>query len=174
MIQGFRFFTLLAIILLFSTKGISQDQIASLPNGKKVVLYDDHTWAYYEGFDYDFGFSKLSDNQIPSFLRQGINVQRATLVTAVEMYLQGWRYTMPRPKSTQASWGNSDGRTTWWYGYWYNNQTGRYSNTTPQKKQGGYYKGDSQNQKGMWRNGGSPRYPSKVDWLLSDGGGVRP
>lgn len=90
------------------------------------------------------------------------------------MYLQGWRYTMPRPKSAKAAWGKSDGRTTWWYGNWYNNNTNKYSNKTPKKQSSGYYEGDRQNNKGSWRNGGSPGYPSKLEWLLSSSGGVKP
>ena len=27
---------------------------------------------------------------------------------------------MPQPKSRQAAWGNGDGRTTWFYGFWDN------------------------------------------------------
>ena len=90
------------------------------------------------------------------------------------MYLQGWRYTMPRPKSSQASWGNSDRRTTWWNGYWFNNKTNKYSRTVPKKQTNGYYYGDSQEDKGYWRNGGSPITPTKIDWLLSTSGGRTP
>jgi hypothetical protein len=167
---------LLISIITFSLHSniYAQDQIVSLPNGKKVVLYSDKTWDYYEGLSYDYDFSKLRDNQIPDFLRQGIKVNRQTLVVAVEMNLQGWRYFMPRPKSSQASWGNYDGRTTWWKGYWYNNKTNKYSRGTPKKQSNGNYYGDGQNDKGYWRNGGSPSYPSKIDWLLSSYGGVKP
>ena len=167
---------LIAFIVVFSLhiNIWAQDQIVTLPNGKKVVLHADKTWDYYEGLSYDYDFSKLIDNQIPSFLRQGIKVDKHTLVVAVEMYLQGWRYTMPRPKSSQATWGNHDGRTTWWKGYWYNNKTYKYSRGTPKKQSNGYYYGDGQNDKGYWRNGGSPNYPSKIDWLLSSSSGVKP
>lgn len=79
----------------------AQDQIVSLPNGKKVILHSDKTWDYYGGLSYDYDFSKLRDNQIPDFLRQGIKVDKQTLVVAVEMYLQGWRYFMPKPKSVR-------------------------------------------------------------------------
>jgi len=167
---------LLAILVLcsyqFSVYG--QEQIVSLPNGKKIVLYPDKTWDYYKGISYDFDFSSLKDNQIPAFLRQGIKVDKSTLVIAVEMHFQGWSYTMPRPKSSQARWGNGDGRTTWWKGYWYNSKTQKYSRTTPQKQTNGYYYGDGQNDAGYWRNGGSPRRPSKTDWLLSASGGIKP
>jgi len=167
---------LLVTIVIFSwqNKIYAQDQIVSLPNGKRVVLHSDKTWDYIEGLSYDFDFSKLRDNQIPDFLRQGIQVDRQTLLVAVEMYLQGWRYTMPIPKSAQAFWGNYDGRTTWWKGYWYNIKTNKYSRRTPTKKLNSYYYGDGQNDKGYWRNGGSPRNPSKINWLLSSSGGVKP
>lgn len=51
---------------------------------------------------------------------------------------------MPKPKSSQAAWGNFDGRTTWYYGYWYNVETKAYSKETPTKKSNGYYYGDNQ------------------------------
>ncbi len=169
-----RCFLALLLIIVFNINLIAQDQIVSLPNGKKVVLHSDKTWDYYQGISYDFDFSKLNNNQIPSFLRQGIYVDKEILVIAVEMYLQGWSYSMPRPKSSQATWGNYDGRTTWWKGYWYNEKTNKYSKETPKKQSNGYYYGDEQNNKGYWRNGGSPSYPSKTEWLLSSVGGVKP
>ena len=58
------------------------------------------------------------------------------------MAKQGWRYTLPQPKSLQARWGNSDGRTTWWYGYWKNNRTNEYSSNKPTKKANGIFKGN--------------------------------
>ena len=166
---------LLLLVVLFHLGGLkAQEHIVSLENGQKVVLYPDKTWDYYKGISYDFDFSTLADNKIPGFLRQGIRVDKQTLQVAVEMHFQGWRYTMPRPKSSQASWGNSDGRTTWWKGYWYNTRTQKYSRSTPTKQANGYYHGDDQNEKGYWSNGGSPGYPSKIDWLLSEYGGVKP
>lgn len=169
-----KFYFLTLLILVSSTNLIAQDQILKLPNGKKVILHSDKTWNYYENIKYDFDFKKLRDNEIPSFLRQSIRVKKSTLKTAIKMYLQGWRYTMPAPKSTQASWGNSDGRTTWYMGYWHNKKTGKYSNTTPLIKTNGYYLGDNQNQQNYWRRGGSPHYPTKIEWLLSNYGGVKP
>lgn len=153
---------------------IAQDQTATLASGKKVILHADKTWEYIETSSYDYDFTKLADNQIPDFLRQGIKVNKETLRTAIEMYLEGWRYTMPRPKSSQASWGNRDGRTTWWKGYWYNNKTRKYSRSIPKKRSNSSYYGDEQNDQGYWRNGGSPSFPSKIEWLLSSSGGVRP
>jgi hypothetical protein len=169
----YKFIVLLAVVFL-SGNANAQNRIVNLENGQKIILYPNKTWDYYKGISYDFDFTTLADNKIPGFLRQGISVDKNTLHVAVEMYLQGWRYHMPRPKSSQASWGNSDGRTTWWKGYWYNTKTQKYSRSTPVKRSNGYYLGDNQNEKGYWSNGGSPRYPSKIDWLLSDRGGVRP
>ena len=167
---------LLISLIIFSLQSniYAQDQIVSLPNGKKAILHPDKTWDYHEGLSYDYDFSKLRANQIPDFLRQGIKVDKQTLVVAVEMYLQGWRYFMPRPKSSQAAWGHSDGRTTWWKGYWHNKKSNKYSRGTPAKQSNGYYYGDGQNDKGSWRRGGSASYPSKIDWLLSSYGGVKP
>lgn len=162
---------LFLLILCLNVSG--QNKVATLPNGQKVILYPDKTWDYYKEKKYDFDFSKLKNNEIPSFLRRGIKVEKSVLKEAVIMYLQGWRYTMPRPKSNQARWGNYDGRTTWWYGYWYNIKTKKYSKSDPIKKQNDMYKGDLQNMKGYYRNGGSPAKPNKIQWLLSSGGGYR-
>ena len=57
---------------------------------------------------------------------------------------------------------------------WYNEQTGKYSKTEPKKNSAGFYIGDDQNQEGYYRRGGSPRYPTQIEWLLSDSGGVKP
>ncbi len=168
---------LLLIIALssFLCSGIqSQEEILTLSNGKKIIIHPDKTWDYHEGISYDFNFSTLKDDQIPNFLRQGIRANKRTLTTAAELYLQGWRYTMPGPKSNQAAWGNYDGRTTLWKGHWYNNKTNKYSRSTPLKQSNGYYYGDNQNDKGNWSNGGSPGMPSKIEWLLSSYGGVKP
>lgn len=164
----------LAFIFSFQNITLAQDQIVSLANGRKIVVHVNKTWDYFEGVSYNYDFTKLSNNHIPSFLRGGIAADKQTLVSAVKMYLQGWRYTMSKPKSSQACWGNYDGRTTWWKGYWYNNKTHKYSRRRPTKATDGYFKGDSQNDKDYWSNGGSPSTPSKIDWLLSSSGGEKP
>lgn len=86
---------------------------------------------------------------------------------AEELKSQGWSYTMPIPKSDQAEWGNEDGRTTWYYGYWYNQRTHEYSEKVPIRNSSGKFEGDKQNLKGKWRRGGSPPPPTKVMKLLS-------
>lgn len=79
----------------------------------------------------------------------------------------GWRYTPPQPKSPQASWHNSDGRTTWWYGYWHNKKSGRFSSTQPTHESG--FRGDGINRKGNWRRGGRPnRRPNSVEQFCMD------
>lgn len=136
---------ILIAIIIFITPGIHADDIiVQLENGKKILLHDDYTWEYLDTSVNDFDLSQIRDNKIPSFLRQGIAVKAETIRTAVEMYLQGWRYSMPRPKSRQAAWGNFDRRTTWFYGYWYNIKTGECSKETPVRKEYGNYKGDYQ------------------------------
>jgi len=164
----------LTVGLLVSQSVYSQDRIATLPNGEKVVLHADNTWDSNKGVSYDFDFSALRANQIPSFLRQGISIDKESLSTAVKMYLQGWRYTMPQPKSAQASWGNYDGRTTWWKGSWNNEKTNKYSRKTPVIQSNGNFYGDEQNDQNYWSNGGCPGYPTKIQWLLSSEGGVKP
>ena len=83
---------------------------------------------------------------------------------------QGWVYVMPRPKSAKARWGNPDGRTTWWLGYWRNSKTRDYSRTTPTLDDEGQYTGDGVNDSGKWRRGGSPDPNSftELQLLMSD------
>lgn len=87
---------------------------------------------------------------------------------------QGWFYVMPEPKSNQARWGNTDGRTTWWKGHWVNNQRGESSITVPKKNSKGIFIGDGNSNEGEWRRGGTPSRPSVLEWLLSIDGGIRP
>lgn len=151
---------LLAASLLFS------DEVITRTNGTKIVLYDNFTWApviEQNGNDVVSAYRK--------HLRQGISASDEQLKIACEMYAQGWRYSMPNPKSKQASWGNSDGRTTWYNGYWHNETTDAYSVKTPLKTSGGTYAGDNQNQSGTWSNGGSPQKPDVYMYLLSPSGG---
>lgn len=162
------------IFLGIHLPGYNQSRIVTLDSGEKVILHADKTWEYFEEVSYDFDFSSLRDDVIPDFLRKGISVDKHTLIIAVEMHFQGWQYTMPKPKSSQAYWGNQDGRTTWWNGYWYNSKTRKYSDKTPTKESNEKYYGDAQKKKGYWRNGGSPRRPTKLEWLLSKSGGVKP
>lgn len=110
----------------------------------------------------------------PPQLRPGIVCDEATTAIASALASQGWVYVMPQPKSAQAAWGNRDGRTTWWLGYWQNTKTGATSVKQPTKGTGDNYTGDGQAGKGVWRRGGSPPLPSKVEWLCSKNGGVAP
>lgn len=104
-------------------------------------------------------------------LRSGVNASAADIELASKLKSLGWEYTMPRPKSAQASWGNSDGRTTWWNGYWLNHKTNRHSSRTPSTSDD--YKGDGIVNRG-WRRGGSPRRPTMIEWLCSTSGGIPP
>lgn len=109
---------------------------------------------------------------IPPSLRGGIKADLQTIQTALVMQEQGWEYIMPEPKSPKAAWGNTDGRTTWYVGYWRNTKTGETSFGTP-KLRGGKYAGDGSGGSG-WRRGGSPPPPTKLEWLLSTSGGIPP
>ena len=118
-------------------------------------------------------FSEIT-NSIPSELRTGtFPCDKATIQTALELKHAGWSYIMPEPKSPQAAWGNSDGRTTWWIGYWINKNNNSTSLSQPQKDSNGQFVGDG---KGMraWRRGGTPKPPTKIEWLCSDYGGIPP
>ena len=109
---------------------------------------------------------------IPSSLRGGIAADAKTIKIALAMQKDGWKYVMPEPKSPQAAWGNTDGRTTWWEGYWENTITGAFSSETPKLKDGKYI-GDGVDDRG-WRRGGSPGRPTVLEWLLSESGGIMP
>jgi Caspase domain len=112
--------------------------------------------------------------KVPTFLREGIQVDNDTLKHAIDLYQQGWRYNMPLPKSPQAAWGNKDRRTTWFYGFWHNVNTDQYSETEPKPDEKGQYLGDTKNDSHYYRRGGSPQYPTKIEWLLSKNGGILP
>jgi hypothetical protein len=174
MILNRRFIMKKIIILLLSLSSIFQylyaEEILTRENGIKIIIYDDHTWAEHNS-------SSLSIQEIvgknKSYLRQGIQASEKEIEIACEMYEQGWRYTMPRPKSSKAAWGVSDGRTTWYKGWWHNTEKNQYSATTPKKSSSGLYIGDNQNSSNTWRNGGSPRRPDIYMFLLSENGGPR-
>jgi hypothetical protein len=164
---------LIFTLLLFAALTVFGEEIVELRNGSKVLLLDDFTWVYVDDSQPEYDYESITDNQIPDFLRGGIEASAETIKIAVEMYLGGWRYTMPRPKSAQARWGNTDRRTTWHNGHWHNSQTDLYSSEIPSKV-GNTYIGDRQDHSGTWRNGGSPTPPTDIEWLLSKDRGVEP
>jgi endonuclease G, mitochondrial len=101
-------------------------------------------------------------------LRPGIEATAVDREIAVALMSAGWKYQMPRPKSSQARWGNGDGRTTWFNGTWRNTKSGAYSAAQPRADDA--FQGDGVNRTG-WRRGGSPRSPTTVEWLCSTSGG---
>lgn len=105
----------------------------------------------------------------PPPLRPGIECTDAEIATALALMNQGWEYVMPRPKSPQAMWGNVDGRTTWFVGYWTKKKSAP-SRMQPARRADGAYVGDGQGG-GGWRRGGSPPPPSRIEWLCSKSGG---
>ena len=105
----------------------------------------------------------------PPTLRQGVDCSQSDISIAQELVTQGWHYLMPMPKSPQAAWGNRDGRTTWYVGYWVG-PNGALSQSQPSKDSNGVYVGDGLGSAG-WRRGGSPRFPTKIEWLCSRNGG---
>jgi hypothetical protein len=158
------FFVLLIISNLFA------EEIITRNDGSKIILYDDHTWG--EVADSTLSLEEIV-NKNRANLRNGVSSSEAEILAACEMYEQGWTYTMPRPKSSKAAWGVSDGRTTWFNGWWYNSKTKKYSDTTPKKSSSGLYLGDKQNSSNTWSNGGSPGRPDVFMFLLSGSGGPR-
>jgi hypothetical protein len=157
-------------LALFFTK-IYSEEIVELNDGRKVVLYDDHTWAEIKKDTIQNNLDLVG--KYKQQLRKGITATDSEIKTACEMLSQGWKYTMPRPKSAQAAWGNSDRRTTWYNGFWYNSISNLFSVETPTKRDSGLYLGDNQNSSNSWRNGGSPRMPDIYMYLLSDFGGPK-
>ena len=160
-------YVLMVFYLLFCLLTYSEE-IVKTTDGRQIILYDDHTWIEKTT---DISDEKDIVKLYKDKLRQDIRASDSEIKTACEMLADGWKYTMPRPKSAKAAWGISDGRTTWWNGYWYNEKTQFYSTTTPIKKNSGLYLGDNQNDSNTWRNGGSPRKPDVYMFLLSDSGG---
>ena len=161
---------IIMVLILCTAFGCFAEEIVTLKDGSQAVLYDDRSWA------------PLTENasspdellrSYRSLLRIGINATEEQILTACEMYDQGWRFTMPRPKSAKAAWGVSDGRTTWYNGWWYNSRTKLYSATTPEKSSGGLYVGDNQDLSNTWRRGRSPARPDIYMFLLSISGGPR-
>jgi hypothetical protein len=115
-----------------------------------------------------------STNQIPSELRQGeVSCDKATIQAALELKRAGCDYVMPEPKSPQARWGNRDGRTTWWIGYWQNKKAHLMSSKQPAKDEKREWIADGLGGP-AWRRGGSPPRPSKIQWLCSESGGIAP
>jgi len=115
------------------------------------------------------GLQTLDAQECESLLRTGRSASKDDILKACILVMKGWQYIMPRPKSRQARWGNSDGRTTWYYGYWKNTKTGQYSKQTPGKNDN--YQGDGQRYAGQWRRGGSPGRPTIIEYLCSKSGG---
>ena len=165
--KGTRFLAL-ALLIAVASQVCMAEQIATTKDGKEVILFDDHTWQYKSntGQEKEDVVAKYAQ-----YLRKGVEASQAETKTACEMYAEGWRYTMPVPKSPKAAWGVTDGRTTWWNGWWYNENTKQYSCATPKKTKNGIYTGDNQNQSNTWRNGGAPSYPDISMRLLSKTGG---
>lgn len=161
---------LIIISLIVITFNLYADEIVTLKDGTQIVIYENNTWKKYNPNEV------IKDNIIlknKKFLRENVKTTKEELYKACELYEQGWYYTMPMPKSAKAAWGVSDGRTTWYNGWWYNSKTNKYSIKTPFKTKSGIYIGDDQNVKNTWRNGGSPSTPDVYMFLLSKYGGPR-
>jgi endonuclease/exonuclease/phosphatase family metal-dependent hydrolase len=100
----------------------------------------------------------------------GKQAPAADVAAATKLVAAGWRYVMPEPKSKAAKWGNKDTRTTWWPGYW-KNASG--ATSVAQPAEADKYAGDGA-AKPAWKDGGSPKTPTWVEWLCSESGGVMP
>lgn len=159
--QKYRAILILCILILSATS-IFAETTAITESGEKIVLFKDGTYR------------KNNQPKVDSALRSRIeqigskhSASANDIEEACSLAAQGWCYVLPQPKSRQAAWGNSDGRTTWWYGYWKNNDTNEYSSKKPELGQSGIWIGDGQKLMGYYRRGGSPSYPTKVELMLS-------
>jgi len=157
------------ILLILAPHLLPAEQLVTTNDGRTIVLYDDHTWAESPKAKTD-DMGSLVTLYKPK-LRRGTAATDAEILAACELLSQGWTYHMPHPKSPQAAWGNGDRRTTWFNGWWYNDKTKLYSDTTPAKSASGLYLGDNQNSADTWRRGGSPAMPDVYMFLLSPDGG---
>ena len=156
------------IISIFIVSNLIAQDIITTNDGKQIILNSDHTWEEVTEVE----VNKIENlNTYRNKLRPNIKASECDILIACELLSQGWKYIMPIPKSSKAAWGVSDGRTTWWNGYWYNSKTKEYSSIKPIKNNKGIYIGDGNNQANTWRNGGSPLKPDNIMYLLSDNGG---
>ncbi len=112
-------------------------------------------------------------NSHPEVRQFSFPCDKTTIERAVALHRAGWVYIMPQPKSPQAAWGNRDGRTTWYVGYWLNERAHVTSLTQPVKDDKGEFVGDGSGGP-RWRRGGSPFAPTKIEWLCSKAGGIPP
>ena len=119
------------------------------------------------------GFTQTTNNAPPELRSATFSCDKATLQTALDLKHAGWTYHMPEPKSPQAAWGNPDGRTTWWIGYWTNRKNSSTSEAQPTRDDSGKFVGDGNGSR-RWRRGGSPGLPKKIEWLCSEDGGIEP
>jgi hypothetical protein len=118
-------------------------------------------------------FAGATNSAAPNLREHSFSVETTNLQAALDLRQAGWTYIMPQPKSPQAAWGNHDGRTTWYVGYWTNAVTHSSSAKQPKKDDKGQLVGDG-NGTPAWRNGGSPAAPTKIEWLCSKSGGIPP
>lgn len=156
------------LLVILTVSNLFTEEILIRNDGSQIIVYEDHTWGEYT--DEALSSTEII-NKNKSSLRNGISTSETELLTACEMYEQGWAYNMPRPKSSKAAWGISDGRTTQYNGWWYNSKTRQYSDSTPRKSSSGLFLGDNQNSEHSWKKGGSPRRPDIYMFLLSKNGG---
>lgn len=76
---------ILVFIFIVIPNGLlfADDTIVQLENGKTILLHDDFTWEYLDTTENNFDLSQIRDNEIPSFLRQGIAVKAETIIRVV-------------------------------------------------------------------------------------------
>jgi hypothetical protein len=154
---------IICCLIFFLSPELFSQIPAVTPSGDTVLLFKDGTYRKKE--------KKKDDVQLKqkiNRIRAKYSASAAELEEAYSLASQGWRYTLPQPKSAQAAWGNYDGRTTWWYGYWKNLKTNKYSQNKPDLSESGVWTGDGQKFEGFYRKGGSPPNPTPIEFILSE------
>lgn len=124
-----------------------------------------HPNAFAESFRTD----RLSDGRVVIVTESNELIPETDLVRSCStdqdgIRAAGWRFHAPVPKSAQAAWGNQDRRTTWFYGYWTDGRS--VSHTVPRvRKFGSRCKvfGDGVDNRGYYRNGGSPAPLTQIE-----------
>ncbi len=118
-----------------------------------------------------------SPQAAPHTLRplDGFTVSEVDRALAQKLLDGGWVYMMPKPKSKTAAWTNPNKASTWYPGYWENQNSHATSVTQPVARAGadGGFAGDGAAVPG-WSAGGAPRTPTVIEWLCSTSDGIAP
>lgn len=94
-------------ILSISPYQANAQTTAVTPAGDTVYLYNDGSYRIQKRTTKE----NLQLKSAVERLGKKHSASSREIEEAYSLASQGWRYTLPRPKSPQAAWGNTDGRT---------------------------------------------------------------